>query len=142
MEFLGKVDDAKLVEIEKVVEKYSPIEKKYYWSSLYYSINGEEYYCQVYQNPDVICVTKGRAPLYGNEIVITELIADEMGLEIGEKAVVTHGNSKKEFLVSGIFQSINDTGMTFAMSLEGAKVFGMDSVWFAGYSLAAQTKTS
>ncbi len=84
MEFLGKVDDAKLVEIEKVVEKYSPIEKKYYWSSLYYSINGEEYYCQVYQNPDVICVTKGRAPLYGNEIVITELIADEMGLEIGE----------------------------------------------------------
>lgn len=141
MEFLGKVDNAKLVEFEKVVEKYSPIEKKYYWSSLYYSINGEEYYCQVYQNPDVICVTKGRAPLYGNEIVITELIADEMGLEIGEKAVVTHGNSKKEFLVSGIFQSINDTGMTFAMSLEGAKVFGMDSVWFAGYSLGSPDKS-
>ncbi len=30
--------------------------------------------------------------------------------------------------------------MTFAMSLEGAKVFGMDSVWFAGYSLGSPDK--
>lgn len=140
MDFKEKVEEKQLAEIEKIVKKYSPIEKKYYVAYRYFSVNGEEIHCQIFQNPDVISVLKGRAPLYNNEIVITEFIADELDLKIGAKAVVTHGNSKKEFIVSGIFQSVNDTGLTFAMSLDGARTFGVDSIDLAGYSLSSWEK--
>lgn len=137
MTFSKKVDDRKLEGIEKIVEKYSSIEKKYYLISQYLSVNGEEIFCQIYQNPEVLPVLKGRAPLYDNEIVVTEIIADELDLKIGDTALVTHRSSSKEFIVSGIYQSINDTGLTFAMSLKGAEVFGIDSVHYAGYSLGS-----
>lgn len=135
MDFTEKVNDKQLANIEKTIEKYSKIKKKYYLTRRYLSVNGEEIYCQIYQNPEVVPVLNGRAPLYENEIVVTEIIADELDLKIGDKVLVTHGVSKKEFIVSGLFQSINDTGLTFVMPLKGAKIFGVESVDYAGYSL-------
>lgn len=136
-----KVPDDKTFEaMEKVVEKYSPIEKSYYMAGLYCSLNGEEIYCQVYKNPKVIAAIKGRVPLYDNEIAITELIGEELNLKIGDKVIVAGVDKKEEYVISGIFQSINDTGMTFMISLDGAKRIGIHEIVFAGYSLTIPAK--
>lgn len=138
--FKEKVTDEILEEMEEIVEKYSPVEKKYYMSTMYCSINGEEVYCQVYKNPEVITAVRGRAPIYDNEIIVTEILAKELELTMGDKVMVGYNDSKSEYVISGIFQSINDTGMTFAMSAEGAEKLGIDTIIFAGYSLSKPEK--
>lgn len=133
--FKEEPDDKLLKDIEEVIEMYSPIQKKYYLNTMYLSIEGEETYCMIYKNPDVISILKGRVPLYDNEIVITEIIADEFQIGISDKVTISHNNEKGEYIVSGIFQCMNDTGRAFAMSLEGAKKLGVDNIIYAGYSL-------
>lgn len=130
-----KAPDEQLFQaMEQKIQEYSPIKKKYYLTTTYLSINGDEIYCQIYKEPDIIVADKGRAPLYDNEIVITEIVADELNLHMGDEVVVAHNNKEDKYIVSGIFQSINDTGMTFAMSLAGAEKLGIDKIYYAGYS--------
>ena len=128
--------DQTIEKIEKTVEKYSGIEKKYYYSNMYLSINGGEIYCFVYKNPEVIQTLKGRAPLYDNEIVITEILADELGVKMGDTVTISQKDKKAEYIVSGIHQSMNDTGLCFSMSSEGAKKLGIKNIQWGGYSLS------
>lgn len=134
-------DDQILEEIEKTVEQYSAIEKKYYMASTYFSVNGEELYCLIYQNPDAIQPIKGRAPLYDNEIVITEILAEELELKMGDTVTVSNNDKRSEYIITGIFQSINDTGRCFGMGLEGAKRIGANGIYYAGYSLSDTSKS-
>lgn len=140
--FKDKVDEETFEQIEGVVKKYSPIEKKYYMSTLYCSIEGEEIYCQVYKNPEVVAALKGRALLYDNEIVITEILAEDLGLGMGDTVTVGHNGKKAEYVISGIFQCMNDAGRSFAMSLAGAEKLGIDTIIWAGYSLGEPEKST
>lgn len=136
--FKEKIDDKTLKEMEETVERYSAIEKKYYASAVSFLINDEEIMGLVYKNPDVLetFVTNGRAPLYDNEIVITEILADELGLEIGDEVTISKNGNKAKYVISGVFKSGNNTGLVFAMSMDGAEKLGVDTVDYAYYSLS------
>lgn len=138
--FYEEYDDETVEEIEKTIEKYSPIEKSYYMTGLYMSINGDEYNCSIYKDPERIVMSKGRAPLYDNEIVITDILSNEIALNIGDEVTVSHNDKKGKYIVSGIYNGMNDTGLCFAMSLDGARILGFDSVNYGGYSLAEPEK--
>ncbi len=136
-----EVDDNTLKEFEDTVEEYCSIDKKYYISSKYLSIDGEELYCLIYKDPEMIpSISKGRAPLYDNEIVITEIVAEELSLNMGDTIVVAHNDKRYEYIISGLYQSMNDTGLCFAMSLDGAKKLGIEYIYQAGYSLSDPSK--
>lgn len=141
IQFYVSPDDKTLENIEKKVEEYSQIEKKYYMVTRYLSINGEEIYSSIYKNPEAIAVSKGRAPIYDNEIVITEIVADELDIKIGDMVTVSHNDQKAEYMISGIYQYINDTGRNFAMSLAGAQKLGIDNFYYGGYSLVLPEKS-
>lgn len=138
--FNEQADDETLDKIERTIKEYSPIEKSYYIIGSYMSINGDEYNCSIYKNPEMIAMSKGRAPLYDNEIVITDILSDEIALNIGDEVTVSHNDKKGRYIVSGIYNGMNDTGLCFAMSLDGAKILGFDSVNYGGYSLAEPEK--
>lgn len=139
--FKEDVSDKTLKEIENTIEEYTNIEKKYYLYTHYLSINGEELHCTIYKNPEAITnLTKGRAPLYSNEIVITDILADELNLNMGDKVAVSYRDKKSEFIISGFYQSINDTGRCFAMPLTGAKKLDIDTITYGGYSLSDTSK--
>ncbi len=139
--FDRNVDDKTLEEVEKNIEKIAHIEKKYYiLANSYFSINGEELLGSAYKNPEVINATKGRAPIYNNEIVITEMVAEEMSLKIGDTVTVSSDSKKADFIISGFYQSIDDAGMCFAMSNDGSDRLGYSGNLYAGYSLANSTK--
>ena len=129
------IDEATIKDIESIVEKYSEIEKKYYINGRYVGLNGETYYCTMYKYPEVIMTLEGRAPLYDNEIVITPILSEKLGLKIGDKVILSNEDNKAEYIISGIFQSMNDVGKTFAMSLEGARKIGIDRIYMYGFSL-------
>lgn len=126
-------DNKLLEEIENTVEEYSPVEKKYYMRSMYISIDGEEMWCGIYKNVDDLVILKGRAPTYDNEIVITEIVADELGIGMGDKVTLSYRDKKGEYIISGINQFLNDAGRNFSMSLNAAEKLGIDTINWGGY---------
>lgn len=126
-------------EIENLINRYTEIEKKYYFSTNYYSINGENLYCMIYANPDVISMAKGRYPQYDNEIVITEFVGEELELKIGDKVTVSSNDKKSEYMITGFFQTTNDTGRCFGMNRKGAKKIDTGEIEYACYSLRDTT---
>ena len=123
--------------IDEIVESYSKIEEKNFRGSSYASVNGENLYLQVLAYPEYISgILKGRAPLYDNEIVITEMAAEMLEIGMGDEVTVAKGDREAQYIVSGIFQSANDSGMTFAMGGSGAEKIA-DVTWYFRYYVLA-----
>lgn len=133
-------DDNMLEKIENTVEEYSPIEKKYYMTSQYISIDGEEVWCGIHKDVDNLVILKGRMPTYDNEIVITEIVADEMGITMGDQVTLSYRDKKGEYIISGIYQYMNDTGRNFSMSLEAAEKLGIDAISWGGYTISDENR--
>lgn len=64
-------------------------------------------------------ILEGRTCRYDNEILITEFVAKDLGLGIGDTVKVSFQEDSAEFLVSGIYQSANDMGINFGITQEG-----------------------
>lgn len=109
-------------EVDNFVESTGYMQEKNSVASLYTSIEGENVMCEIIQFSQYISpsVLKGRAPIYDNEIVVSKFVADELDLKIGEEATVTFGKNSNKYLITGIYQSGNDGGYTYAMSFAGA----------------------
>lgn len=135
LELVGNLTEEQYKSIEETVEEYSAIEKKYYNVSFYMSLEGEKIYCMIVKDPEYLTISKGRAPLYENEIVVTDILAKSLDLEIGDEVTVVYNEKKVTYMISGIYQFLNDAGMNFAMSLEGANRFGVKNVFWGGYSI-------
>lgn len=134
--------DQDIAEIEAEIETYSPIDKAYYLKNQYISINGYEIYCFIYKNPEIISgITRGRAPLYNNEVLITDIVASELDLEIGDSVLLSSGHAREEFIISGFFQSTNDTGLVIAISSEGGERLDIQSPTYANFSLQEPDRT-
>lgn len=130
--------ELKTEEIEDIIEKYAKIEKRYQLECEYISINGENIMCAIYKNPEAMNVYKGRKALYDNEIMITEFIAEELDIGIGDRVTVSKGDKKADFLITGFFQWTNDVGRCFCMNLDGVKRMGFEeaTIDWAGYSIS------
>lgn len=115
---------------EKIIEKYSPIEKKYYCSGTYYSLNGESIFCETWLDMTYMPgLLEGRKPKYDNEMIITEQAADALDLKIGDEVTVSGRTKEDKYIITGIYQTGNDTGYAFAMLFEGAKRIGAKYVY-------------
>lgn len=115
-----KIDD-----IIETVKKHDPIHRKYFSLGTYISINGEEIYCSMDLYPEDITTIKGRAPLYDNEMVITEMVADELDIKLGDTVKVVKSNNHEDFIVCGIYQSMSDTGMCTSITGEAGEKLGL-----------------
>lgn len=125
--FYKEADDTLLAKVEKTVEEHTHIDQKVYRNECYVSMNGEKLYCIIYGEPDSITsLIEGRRPLYDNEIVITEKIAESLSLKIGDTVTVSYKDQRKEYLITGLFQSMNDTGKCISMLFSGFE--GLDSL--------------
>ncbi len=140
---LALLDDATEREIEALTAAYSPIRKKYYTHTNYMSINGENLRCECYKYPEYINgILKGRAPLYDNEILITEMIAEILDIGMGDIVTVSKNEMEAEFIISGIYQCAYDSGMNFALSLDGAKKLGAEQISYIGFCLSKPEHSS
>lgn len=115
-------------DIDKLVEENSQIMEKNSSIHIYASLNGENLLCDINEYPEYAHgIIKGRAPLYENEIMITEIVEDLLDIKMGDEVTVTFKNKENTFIISGIYQSEYDTGMSFYMNLEGAKRNGRNN---------------
>lgn len=54
--------------------------------------------------------TKGTAPKYKNEVAITHLVSERTGAGIGDTVYIMNGDKEEPFIVTAIFQSMNNMG--------------------------------
>lgn len=88
------------------------------------TVNGMEYILYALSKPEHYNIVEGRTCKYANEIVITEFVAGDLDVWIGDTVQVTYQGSTGDFLISGIYQCPNDLGSNFGMSMEGYASIG------------------
>ncbi len=134
--FYDRTDDKTLEKIEKTIEQYSQINRTYYYNTKMFYLNGEEIHCTIYKDSEEIRnISLGRAPIYENEIVVTSIVAEELGLNIGDKVTVSKENKSADYIISGLFYSFINVGKDFVMPLIGAERLGIDYINCGNYSL-------
>lgn len=133
--YKDSITDTQIKEIESIIEKHTEIDQKYNLSNIYMSLNGDSYNCVVYKNPEVMVMAEGRYPQYDNEIVVTDILAEELDLKVGDKVTVANKSFESEYIITGINVYANDLGLNFSMPLEGAKKLDIADVYYCSYSL-------
>ena len=138
--YKDSVSDSTEEEIESIITKHSEIKKKFNYTSVSMSINGNSYFCDVYKNPESIIMEEGRYPQYNNEIAVTDILAEELEVEIGDKVTVSYKNLKRECVITGISINANNMGLNFSMPFECAQKFDLKNVLHCGYNLNDSSK--
>lgn len=112
-------DEKAKKQAEKIIRKYSDFET-YHMSTQYLLLEKLYTFCYVVDDPEqYTSVYKGRTCKYENEIMVTQYIADEFKVKIGDRMEVKNGERKASYIISGIYESSNDAGKNFAMSQKG-----------------------
>lgn len=122
-----KEDSDSFEDVEEIINSLTEIKQKNSEGYKYISLNGENLQCEMYEFPEHINgILKGRTPDYDNEILVTELAADALDLEMGDEVTVSSSGNEERFVISGIYQSMNDAGMCFSMSFDAAEKLGIE----------------
>lgn len=106
-------------EVENMILSYAGIQGHYQVAMEPVDVNGINYTANVIDTPEYFHVLSGRTCINENEIVITELVAQNLGIEPGDSVTVTSGQRNDTYVVSGIYQCANETGANIGMSREG-----------------------
>lgn len=142
---LSEEDNVIREEWEQVIREYSDIQAAYRICMTTAALDGMNYVMYFSDDPSQYKLLQGRTCQYANEILVTDFVAEDLGLEIGDTAVVSYGDYQEEYVVSGIYQCSNDLGANFAMSFDGfSRVDSAgpelwNSYWY--YQLADASKT-
>ena len=115
--------DVPMDEIERVIEWYSPIRERYELAMESVTVNGQEYEANVLNDTDWFHILSGRV-CDGDSILITDTVANELQLSIGDTVKVAANGRSGDYQVSGIYQCANGMGSNIGMSMEGYSQIG------------------
>lgn len=106
-------------ETRKMVSDYAGVKDFYEFKIERAVLNNMDYMMNIISKPEYYYILEGRTCLYDNEMVITEFLAKEQNIKIGDTVTVTLGEESEEFLVTGVNQCANDMGANFSVSMDG-----------------------
>ena len=105
--------------VEDIILKYTDIKNRDYNEYHPLSLNGESFGCDVEAYPCPDDVYEGRNAENDNEIIITEAVSKLLDIHVGDTVTVGFREYSKEYVVVGLFQTMNDLGVYTRMSVEG-----------------------
>lgn len=131
----GTLDEA---EAEELVRSYTEITDSYLLAMPGVAVNGVDYTANVIDQPERFHILEGRTCMAENEIVMTEFIAANFGLSIGDTVTVSGGLGSEEYTITGLYSCANDMGDNIGMTAEGYLLIGRDEpqIWCHHYFLA------
>lgn len=123
-------------EIERVINWYSPITAQYELAMQSVAVNGQEYTANVLDDTGWFHILSGTV-CGRDSILITDTVAGEQNLQIGDAVRVSANGRTAEYRVSGIYQCANGMGTNIGMSLEGYAEIGdtAEYIWCRHYIL-------
>lgn len=116
-----------LQEAGEKLAQWENIEKVLYYGSVSVHLESKEeeteVSCDIWKQPELVqneMMIRGRLPRYENEIVLTSSIAKILKVEVGDTIYVTGQQERKDYLVCGIDQKINNMGLKTMLHEKGA----------------------
>ena len=124
-------------EMEKTVLSYTEITNSYWLAMPSAAVNGVDFTINVIDQPERFHILSGRTCTAENEVVLTEFVAANFGVSVGDTVTVSSRTGSGEYVVSGIYSCANDMGDNIGMSSEGyAKIGNVDPrLWCKHYFL-------
>lgn len=129
-------------EAENAVLSFTGITDSYLLAMPNVSVNGVDYTANVISDPERFHILEGRTCEAANEIVLTEFVAADFGVTIGDTLTIRSDSGSDEYMVSGIYSCANDMGDNIGMSREGYLRIGQDNphIWCHHYFLENPSK--
>ncbi len=124
-------------DFEAAIRQYSEITDTYVLAMPGVTVNGVDHTANVIDQPERFHLLEGRPCTGEDEIVITEFVAADFGVAIGDTLTVGGDQGREDFTVTGIYSCANDMGATIGMSREGYLRIGSDhpNLWCWHYFL-------
>lgn len=113
-------------EAEALIDSRAGIEDSYLFTMQRASVNQAEYLMNVISEPEYFNILEGRTCLYQNELVMTQTVAEQLGVGIGDNVSLRCREKELEFIITGIYQCANDMGANFGINKEGYERFGKE----------------
>ena len=125
-------------QVEQTIESYTSITDSYDLAMPSASVNGVDMTANVITEPERFHLLSGQTCRNSNEVVLTEFVAADLGVSVGDTVTVAGALGSGEYVVSGIYQCANDMGMNIGMNREGYDLIGEESptMWCTHYFLA------
>ncbi len=125
-------------EMEQMVLSYTDITDSYMLAMPSVSVNGTNYTANVITEPARFHISAGQTCMEEDEVVLTEVLAGDLGAEVGDLVTIRGNKGSREFRVSGIYHCANDMGANLGMNREGYLSIGEDDsrLWCYHYFLS------
>lgn len=120
-------DQDKIKEADAFIVSHVDVADQYQLKMWRGSVNGIVYLMYISSEPSYYNLLEGRTCKYDNELVITDSVAKELDVSIGDTVKISYDGVEKDFIVSGIYQCANDMGANFGISLDGFERLGGDT---------------
>lgn len=135
VQVLGKLP---VQEMEQMVLSYTDITDSYMLAMPSVSVDGTNYTANVITEPERFHISAGQTCRKKDEVVLTEVLAADLGAEVGDLVTIRGNKGSREFRVSGIYHCANDMGANLGMNREGYLSIGEDDsrLWCYHYFLS------
>lgn len=131
-------------DFESFILQYADIVDVYELAMPDISLNGVNYTANVISEPERFHILQGETCLNDDEIVLTEYLAKDWNIGIGDSVTLKAEAGSAEYTVSGIYQCANDMDANFGMNREGYLKIAQDSknIWCIHYFFSDVSKKS
>lgn len=131
-------------EAEAVVLSYTDITDDYLLAMPGVVVNGIDYTANVISDPERFHIIEGETSRSAEKIVLTEFVAADLGVSVGDSVTVQADSGSEDYTVSGIYTCANDMGGNVGMSREGYLKIGRDNqnIWCSHYFLADNSRNA
>lgn len=125
-------------EIEETIESYTEITGSYMLGMPSVSINGADVTANVITDAEQFHLLSGQTCREADQVVLTEFVAADLGVSVGDRVTISGNLGSGEYTVSGIYQCANDMGANIGMNREGYDRISQETpnMWCAHYFLA------
>lgn len=123
---------------QKIILNFTDITDTYLLAMPGVAVNGIDYTVNAISEPNRFHILSGRTCNADNEIVVTEFVATDLGVFVGDTLTVTGESGSAEYTISGIYSCANDMGDNIGMSRDGYLKIGKDDpqIWCHHFFLA------
>ena len=115
-------------EIRQICSRTDPAPEVLLWTGRYMTAEDTKILVDIYNQDSLFFKPlEGRLPKYENEIMVTELFAQNHEKHIGDTVTVKNGKDAAEFVITGLTQSIISPSGLIEMNFAGGKRIGFQS---------------
>lgn len=106
-------------EIMDRIENTTDIKSSFHsiWTTV--TVDGITYTTNVTDEPERYNVLEGRTCKYDNEVLITEFVAEDLNVSVGDTLTICRGEREADYIISGINSCANDMGANCSMNMDG-----------------------